>query len=100
MRDDNIRISGPFEVLPLDVPEREDEDDDGNPIIVPAHTLGMSHMRRFELECRTCGCGRIHGYSIIIRWDDMLNMPELAEWTLDAGFDGLKRTIEDCGVSA
>lgn len=93
MRDDTITISGPFEVLDLDVPEYIDEETGE---LVAAHTLDMSDMRRFTFETRACSCGRLHGYSVEFCWSMIFGYPELAEHLLDTGILALKRSVQNC----
>lgn len=91
MRDDTITVRGPFEILPIDVPEYEDEDG-----LVPAHTLDMSWARRFTFESRVCPCGRLHGYTLELDWEQILTWPQFAEWALEEGMKAVVRSISDC----
>lgn len=91
MRDDTIIVRGPFELPPIDVPEYEDED--GR---VPAHTLDMSWARRFTFESRACGCGRLHGYTIELDWEQLCTWPDFAEWALEEGMKRVVRSVSDC----
>lgn len=90
MRDDSITVSGPFEVPDLDVPDYTDEETGE---FVPAHTLDMSRMRRFEFETRSCSCGRLHGYTVEFDFDMALGYPALAEYIVTAGCEALVRSL-------
>ena len=91
MRDDTVTVRGPFEVPPLHVPERRE-----GTVVVAAHTLDMSHMRRFELDTYACPCGYAHGYTVLANYDEMIAYPQMAEWLLESSVSEIRRSIESC----
>jgi hypothetical protein len=95
VRDDRIEICGPFEDPPLEVPSYTDEDGQ----LVPAHTLDLSHVRRFVLEIRSCSCGMVHGYTVTVHWYQLLAYPQLLERALESASLALVRHVRDCEAS-
>lgn len=72
MRDDSIRVSGPFEVIP-----------------------GAS-TRKLEFETYACLCGRRHAFVVHVDWELMMAYPDLADYTITEAMMRLRQSVRDC----